>query len=420
MKSRNGTNFKQLQQQQQPSHSSSSSSLSLGHHSESASNLLIISGTSACKNAPTTSSGGGAPNSRANSLMPSSATTTTSRPRSSSLSSTKTLQQPPLSHHHPKLLKDLSIHSDVQSSSNSSDETKQEAQSLLNQWTKHNTGKFLPIDSSLNLQSNHLISNMVSGTSLYKNVSETPLQETTPENSSKFLERVKSKKPSQLSQWEKLRISMERKKPTLQLVDDIKEFENNIHAENISQIPTMTVNNLLSPSNIGNAAKNLRNETHDFSEQTSLFQYQPLSEMMSDQTISKETQHDSTGLLLAHNSAEKETAVSDSVEQQLQAIKSKLLGKDYKIEEKTLVSKKPSIQKTTPQTPPKSTVDNNGSSINYITCQKDIFMAENEKRKAEEEVQKIKRQLEEEKNKLKQVQQMKKQELKTIQQHQQM
>ncbi|EFC38717.1 predicted protein [Naegleria gruberi] len=60
------------------------------------------------------------------------------------------------------------------------------------------------------------------------------------------------------------------------------------------------------------------------------------------------------------------------------------------------------------------------STSNYVTTQKELFIAENEKRKAEEEVLKIKKQIEEEKSKLKQVQQIKKEELKSIKQNQQM
>ncbi|KAG2382525.1 hypothetical protein C9374_005105 [Naegleria lovaniensis] len=378
---------------QHPKHmlkAGSSQSTSAHLSDDASSNLLIISGTSACKLGATTN--------HYNTREPTLGEKALPLKSSNTSGISKTAR--PHQHSHPKLL-NLSTHSDMKASS---DETAQEAQQLLNQWTiQHNVGKYFAMDSDqVTLQPNNLISNIVTGnsSSMFKNVSSET--STTTENTpSNYLERVKSKKPSQLSQWEKLRISMERKKqPTLQLVDNIEECKNT----------NMSVNNLWSPT-----CNDLRkDEKHE----SSLFQYKPLSECISDQSTTYETQNYSTGVLLTtSNTPVKDPTMSDSVEQQLQAFRFKLLGKDYKMEEKT-VSKKPSVQKTQVSQAP-SKITDTAPKTNYITSQKEIFIAENEKRIAEEEVQKIKRQLEEEKNKLKQVQQMKQQELKTIQQHQQ-
>ena len=279
-------------------------------------------------------------------------------------SSNRRLQSP-----HPTLITpELSIIG----TNTSQESVSREAKSLLNKWMNNDRNLLLSsVEVPPKLHNIPVETNVIQSIIL-SNKSDKSAQPT----SGGILEKVKDKKPSELSQWQKLRVSMEKKKKpeTTLLTPSVFDMDlNQPKEDNFFDIGEVIINRV-SPTSF----------TPTFENDT-----------------------------LERPFIGTQLAVDDSIEKQMQKFKSKLLGADFTVDKKE-EKKQPPVS----ETKKKSKVEQPKN--NFVTTQKEIFLAENEKRKVEEEVERIRKQIEEEKNKLKEVQDIKKQELKSIKQNQQM
>ncbi|KAL9641533.1 hypothetical protein ABK040_013454 [Willaertia magna] len=274
-----------------------------------------------------------------------------------------------------------------------SSSVEKEAKYLLRQWMEkkpstmlisnnNNNSSFLLDNSSSGSEINRTL-NVTIGSKLIDNVNTINEQQQQLTRVDPVIDEIKKKKPSELSNWQKLRLSLEKKKktqvPVVNALEQVPIKTNDIIVVDLpTTFPTIPLQN--SPIILTN---------------------------------------DNNNEISAGSSSATSINNSDSTEGQLLRIRAKLLGDDYvsikETNEKKSKSKRDNNTKTTTKQQP-----NILETGNYTKIQRELFEAENEKRKVQTELQTLKFQIEQEKNRLKEVQDIKKQEIKSLKQNQQM